>query len=90
MLMNEEEYKPCDCMQYVSTVASMGLLPSLQHAGEPTIKDVEHYCGNCNVALSKPIQCAKCTTTYCDRSCQTAHWNSEYKLNCPGKKKGKK
>lgn len=46
-------------------------------------------CNKCHVLKSKkgePLKhCAKCTTLYCSRECQTADWKS-HKLVCPGQK----
>ncbi|KAK5676787.1 hypothetical protein LTS10_010551 [Elasticomyces elasticus] len=37
-------------------------------------------CNECNTTLASPKRCAKCkTATYCDRSCQTAHWRTHKK-----------
>eukprot|EP00586_Coscinodiscus_wailesii_P013930 CAMPEP_0172500880 /NCGR_PEP_ID=MMETSP1066-20121228/143962_1 /TAXON_ID=671091 /ORGANISM="Coscinodiscus wailesii, Strain CCMP2513" /LENGTH=621 /DNA_ID=CAMNT_0013275361 /DNA_START=324 /DNA_END=2186 /DNA_ORIENTATION=+ len=66
--MNSQEHKSCDCMQYVATAATMGVLRKNR------VIDV-NKCGNCQTYLRIIKRCPLCdTVAYCDESCQKEHW----------------
>ena len=81
--MDNSKHRPCDCMQYVATAASMDLL---RHK-PMRVKSTKDRCAFCDAGLAKPKCCSLCQqVVYCDPICQRSHWKV-HKKECSGRNK---